>query len=111
MGSIYMILYRFARSEFSKDLSGEGARRFGGRWNSAGNPVLYTSLSISLALLELLIHNASYDEITSNQLITIETQTDEYKELSTLQLRKDWHKDEEYSKNIGNDFLTSKMTL
>lgn len=106
-----MILYRFARSQYSNDLSGEGARRFGGRWNSAGNPILYTSFSISLALIELLIHHASYDEIISNQLITIETPDIEYKELSTLRLKNLWYEDENYTKSIGDDFLASQSSL
>jgi RES domain-containing protein len=37
-------------------LSGEGARRQGGRWNSRGTRVVYTADSLSLAALEMLIH-------------------------------------------------------
>lgn len=36
--------------------SGEGARLFGGRWNSPGRPVVYTSESLALAALETLAH-------------------------------------------------------
>ena len=35
---------------------GEGARRSGGRWNSPGTPVVYTSASLALALVETLVH-------------------------------------------------------
>lgn len=35
---------------------GEGAFRFGGRWNSKGVRVVYASSSVSLALLEVLVH-------------------------------------------------------
>jgi len=35
---------------------GEGAWRFGGRWNSQGTRVVYTSGSLSLAALETLVH-------------------------------------------------------
>ena len=35
---------------------GEGARADGGRWNSPGIPVVYTSQSAALAALELLVH-------------------------------------------------------
>jgi RES domain-containing protein len=35
---------------------GEGARLYGGRWNSAGHRVVYTSSSLALASLETLVH-------------------------------------------------------
>ncbi len=37
-------------------LSGEGAAKFGGRWNMPGTRMAYTSESQSLAALELLVH-------------------------------------------------------
>ena len=36
--------------------SGDGARSFGGRWNSRGLAVVYTSSTRSLAALESLVH-------------------------------------------------------
>ena len=50
-----MIVYRIAKAAFC-DLSGEGARLYGGRWNSPGRPMVYTASAPSLALLELLVH-------------------------------------------------------
>ncbi len=35
---------------------GEGAWRFGGRWNSPGTRMVYTSATRSLAALEILVH-------------------------------------------------------
>jgi RES domain-containing protein len=35
---------------------GEGAWRFGGRWNSLGTRTVYTSATLSLAALETLVH-------------------------------------------------------
>ena len=40
----------------SKAFDGEGARISGGRWNSAGHAVVYTSATTSLGLLEILVH-------------------------------------------------------
>ena len=37
-------------------LDGEGARRVGGRWNAPGIPLAYCASSLSLAVLELLVH-------------------------------------------------------
>lgn len=35
---------------------GEGARLYGGRWNSPGVCIVYTAQSVSLAALELMVH-------------------------------------------------------
>lgn len=51
-----MHVYRIADRKYVADLSGTGARMFGGRWNRKGTPILYTSASRSLAILELLTH-------------------------------------------------------
>lgn len=51
-----MIVYRITQKEFAKDLSGEGARLYGGRWNPKGYAVIYTSAYKSLAALEVLVH-------------------------------------------------------
>lgn len=40
----------------ANDLSGEGAKRSGGRWNDVGIPVVYTAMNISLACLETVVH-------------------------------------------------------
>ena len=39
-------------------LSGEGARRYGGRWNEKGVPVVYLSSHLGLAALEKFVHAA-----------------------------------------------------
>ncbi|HEY4327936.1 MAG TPA: RES family NAD+ phosphorylase [Mucilaginibacter sp.] len=51
-----MILYRIVKCEYANDLSGNGARLYGGRWNSEGKAAVYLASSPSLALLEVLVH-------------------------------------------------------
>jgi RES domain-containing protein len=53
-----MVVYRIALKRYIKDLTGSGARIYGGRWNHKGVGVIYTSESIALATLEYLV-NAS----------------------------------------------------
>ncbi|MFC5413192.1 RES family NAD+ phosphorylase [Larkinella bovis] len=60
-----MYVYRIASKEYIEDLSGEGARLYGGRWNREGVAVLYTASSLSLAAWEYWVHLD--DSITLDQ--------------------------------------------
>lgn len=48
-------LWRIAPGRYDP-LSGEGARRFGGRWTSPGRPAVYLAAQLPLAALEVLAH-------------------------------------------------------
>jgi len=49
--------WRVCAPEYAQTaFSGEGARIYGGRWNSKGRAVVYASESIALAVLEQLVH-------------------------------------------------------
>jgi RES domain-containing protein len=50
-----MDLWRLCRRPYA-DLSGEGARIFGGRWNSSGKAVVYLAEHPALAMLEVRVH-------------------------------------------------------
>jgi RES domain-containing protein len=50
-----MQAWQLCRAPFA-DLSGEGVRLYGGRWNSPGRPMVYTAVDAALAVLELLVH-------------------------------------------------------
>jgi len=52
-----MTVWRIVKAKYADSaFSGEGASRVGGRWNSRGQWVVYTSGTLSLAALELLVH-------------------------------------------------------
>jgi RES domain-containing protein len=50
-----VLAWRLCREPFA-DLAGEGARRYGGRWNSPGRPNVYAASSAALAVLEVHVH-------------------------------------------------------
>ena len=50
-----MICYRVVRRKYA-DLSGDGARLYGGRSNPVGVAAIYTAENIGLAVLEVLVH-------------------------------------------------------
>ena len=52
-----MDAWRIVKAKHGDDaFSGEGAFRYGGRWNPAGTRLVYVSASLSLATLEILVH-------------------------------------------------------
>lgn len=70
-----MLVYRISKSEYIEDLSGTGAKLFGGRWNNRGTALLYCSENISLAILEIMVH---FDGLTvPDDLAILELEIDE----------------------------------
>jgi RES domain-containing protein len=54
---VSVVAWRIIQRRFAKvAFTGEGARRFGGRWTSPGHAVVYTAQSLALAALEILVH-------------------------------------------------------
>jgi len=85
-----MIAYRVAGKKHAFDLSGEGARLHGGRWNHVGTPCLYTSESRALALLEYSV-NVEASEMPSHLvLLTIEVPESLFLQLRRDKLPRDW---------------------
>jgi len=56
ISAIRIVTRKFAGSAFS----GDGARLYGGRWNSIGTSMVYTAGSLSLAILEWRVHLAQW---------------------------------------------------
>jgi len=64
-----MRVWRICRGRYAAAAyAGEGARLYGGRWNSPGVRVVYTSTSLALAAIELFVHlepNLRPDDLVS----------------------------------------------
>ena len=89
-----MLLYRIARAKFAGDLSGEGAAMYGGRWNPPGTPVVYTSESAALAVLELLA-NVPHQLIRPDSFRKVVIEVPDSAEISTVavsDLPADWNR-------------------
>src|ERR1043166_3188063 len=52
------MVWRLTPPAFAHLLDGEGSREVGGRWNSPGGRVVYSSSHLSLAVLEVYVHIA-----------------------------------------------------
>jgi len=65
-----MLVYRVAHVRYKdKTLSGIGAEKVGGRWNSVGTRAVYCSENISLALLEYYVHSENIAYLPKEILI------------------------------------------
>ena len=67
-----MIVYRLSKSKYSHDLSGKGAEKAGGRWNSRGVAMVYTSESRALCTTEIAVHTPLGILPKNFELVTIE---------------------------------------
>lgn len=70
---------------------GEGARRFGGRWNHRGTAIVYTSESLSLAALEYFVNLDS--DLAPSGLVFISVEIPDgvaMERLEIADLPKDW---------------------
>lgn len=71
---------------------GEGARRFGGRWNSKGTPMVYTAGSQALAVLELLVHLEESDVLKHYCLIPVQVDESMVKKVDIKSLPANWNR-------------------
>ena len=107
-----MLVYRITRTKWANDLTGEGARLYGGRWNRKGVPCLYTSSSISLAILEFSV-NVKLDQLPRGlSLVTLKI-PDEVHEVRIEELPANWNivPAPSSSKDFGSALLTEAKYL
>lgn len=109
-----MTVYRTVKTKYADEpLATEGARLFGGRWNPKGYPLLYTTSSPALALVESLVHQprVTYEKLPKLFLFTLEI-PDEVTAFPPEQLPAYWN-EENYERTqwILHDWLNNPVTL
>ena len=109
-----MIVFRLSKSKFASDLSGKGAEKSGGRWNSKGNAMVYTSESRALCTTEIAVHTPLGNLPLDYQLITIEIPEDILiYELAQRDLPVDWKSipHSHSTQLLGDKFITDHQYL
>ena len=107
-----MTVYRITNSHYKDDISGNGAKIYGGRWNTRGLPALYTSEHISLCVLEMLVNITLPESQLSYHLLQLQVpDVAETQLISSKKLKTNWEYDEGYTGFIGSEFLKAKQSL
>ena len=108
-----MRIFRICREPYAP-FSGEGARRFGGRWNTRGVPMVYASTSLALAAIELFVHLEPSQ--TPNDLVFLSALLPEGEPARTLQpaeLPSAWWTDDALAatRAQGDQWIRSRSSL
>lgn len=108
-----MILYRISNCKYARDISGTGAKMFGGRCNSVGTPMHYMAENRALAALEVLVNIDNVSD-TSQLCLSIFELSDESIEFCNLnQLPKNWraYPSSFELQKIGDEFVKTNKYL
>lgn len=110
-----LTIYRTVKEKYlTEPLGTEGARLFGGRWNPKGYPLLYTTSSPALALVESLVHQprVRYEKLPRLFLLTLEVPVESTTIFFPNELPDYWA-DESYERTqwILRDWLNKPTTL
>jgi len=109
-----MRVYRIAKKEYAEDLTGLGAKLYGGRWNHRGTALTYTSETRALATLEFLVHVSLPDVPKGLSIATIGIPDDLIpEEIRPLSLSTNWREHPSSSKlaDIGTKWAKSNRSL
>lgn len=109
-----MRLWRICRKVHAAGaFSGEGARLYGGRWNSAGLRIVYTSPSLALAAIETFVHlepNLRPDDLVAIQAKLPDDLPTERLQLNSLPRR--WHEIRDESlRAFGDRWIRAGKTI
>src|SRR3954469_14843542 len=105
-----MIVYRLSKGKLHSDLSGKGAELYGGRWNSKGVAMLYTSESRALAFAEIAMHIPVGIIPTDYHLISLQIpDTIRIEKLPATALPEDWRLNPHSNSTqlIGDQFIVN----
>jgi RES domain-containing protein len=108
-----LILYRFARPDDATRklaFAGEGGLKYAGRWNSAGGLIVYTSTTLSLAVLEILVHTRR-PMPNSWPLFVADVPDRSIEKLSPVPQNWDAHPPSASSREAGDKWLQSKVSV
>lgn len=106
--------YRIVKQKWADSaFDGEGARLYGGRWNSTGRPCIYLAGSESLAILEILVHLNSSKTIEGYVLYSVEIDETSTMFLSVDNLPDNWQEDPapQETAEIGDDWLAENESV
>jgi RES domain-containing protein len=109
---LLMKVYRLTPKKYATDLSGMGAKLYGGRWNRVGISILYTSENLSLSVLENIVHISNPTFLPTFQAITIEI-PDSFREYSTDDFPNDWLNQDAFEnlRKLTDNFVEKKEFL
>ena len=106
--------WRLVKAEHTDDaFAGEGARRGGGRWNSKGVRVIYTSESLSLAALEVLVHASFYSALKNYIFIPIDFDPILSQSVTIEDLPDNWEADPipQSVKEVGDRWIQNQKSV
>lgn len=107
-----MIVYRLSIEKYCDDLSGAGAKIYGGRWNYVGTPVIYTAENISLSVLEILVRTDKTTIPPDYMLMRIEIPDSlVITQIVKSKLKKDWKDDLDNTQFIGTEFAKNNQAI
>jgi len=104
-----MILYRCALKKWAKDLTGQGAFLYGGRWNSPGKYAVYTAENNLLAALEVALRVPLTN--ISSDYVMIPILAPDNAAVYSPTLPKNWNRNPKLTQQIGNEFLEANKFL
>jgi RES domain-containing protein len=106
--------WRLIKAEHADDaVAGEGARRGGGRWNSKGVRVVYTSGSLSLATLEVMVHTHFYSALKYYVCIPIDFDPSLSQSITIEDLPNNWKADPipQSIKKVGDRWIQNQESV